>query len=80
MKTSALTQTGLDRLHQAMAAQVEHGSLPGIVTVVAQGDDVYVDVIGAMAFGSDRATRRDSIFRITSMTKPILGAASPTDS
>lgn len=75
MKTSALTQAGLDRLHQAMAAQVENGSLPGIVTLVAQGDDVYVDVIGAMAFGGDRPMRRDAIFRITSMTKPILGAA-----
>lgn len=75
MKSSALTKTGLDRLHQAMAARVEKGSLPGIVTLVAQGDDVNVDVIGAMAFGGDRPMRRDTIFRITSMTKPILGAA-----
>ena len=75
MKTSALTQAGLDRLHRAMAARVENGSLPGIVTMVAQGDDVHVDVIGAMAFGGDRPMRRDTIFRITSMTKPILGAA-----
>ena len=75
MKTSALTQAGLDRLHQAMAARVENRSLPGIVTLVAQGDDVYVDVIGSMAFGGDRPMRRDTIFRITSMTKPILGAA-----
>ncbi|HEX2681758.1 MAG TPA: serine hydrolase domain-containing protein, partial [Candidatus Dormibacteraeota bacterium] len=75
MKVSALTQAGLDRLHQAMVARVENGSLPGIVTLVAQGDDVYVDVFGAMAFSGDRPMRRDTIFRITSMTKPILGAA-----
>src|ERR1700674_5563264 len=75
MKSSALTQAGLDRLHQAMAARVENRSLPGIVTLGAQGDDVYVDVIGSMAFGGDRPMRRDTIFRITSMTKPILGAA-----
>src|SRR4029077_16344240 len=75
MKTSALTQTGLDRLPQTMAARVENRSLPAIVTWVAQGDDVYVDVIGAMAFGGDRPMRRDTIFRITSMTQPILGAA-----
>ncbi len=75
MKISALNQAGLDRLHQAMTARVENGSLPGIVTLVAQGDDVYVDVIGAMAFGGDRPMRRDAIFRITSMSKPILGAA-----
>jgi CubicO group peptidase (beta-lactamase class C family) len=58
-----------------MAARVENGGLPGIVTLVAQGDDVYVDVVGAMAFGGNRPMRRDTIFRITSMTKPILGAA-----
>ena len=45
MKTSALTQAGVDRLHQAMAARAENDSLPGIVTLVAQGDDVYVDVL-----------------------------------
>lgn len=74
MKDSALTRAVLDRLHQAMAARVESGSLPGIVTLVAQGDDVHVDVIGAMEFGGDRPMRRDTIFRITSMTKPILAA------
>lgn len=58
-----------------MAGRVENGSLPGIMTVVAQGEDVYVDVVGAMEFGGKRPMRRDTIFRITSMTKPILGAA-----
>ncbi len=46
MKTSAPTQAGIDRLHEAMAARVENGSLPGIMTLVAQGDDVYVDMSG----------------------------------
>src|SRR5260370_8352604 len=62
MKTSALTQADLDRLHQAMAARVENRSLPGIVTLVAQGDDVYVDVIAAIAFRRDRPIRRATIF------------------
>ena len=75
MKTSALSKAGIDKLHDAMAARVENGSLPGMVTLVAQGDDVYVDVIGTMAFGDDQPMQRDTIFRITSMTKPILGAA-----
>ena len=75
MKSSALTKAGIDRLHQAMVARVENGSLPGMVTLVAQGDDVYIDVIGTMGFGDDRPMQRDTIFRITSMTKPILGAA-----
>ena len=75
MKSPALTKAGIDRLHKAMAARVDGGGLPGIVTLVAKGDDVYSDVVGTMAFGDDQPMRRDTIFRITSMTKPILGAA-----
>jgi CubicO group peptidase (beta-lactamase class C family) len=73
MKAS-LSQTGLDRLHQAMAARVEKGDMPGVVTLVAKDEDVHVDAIGAMAFGGDRPMRRDTVFRIASLTKPILAA------
>ena len=73
--TSSLTQTGLEGLHQAMAARVAKGEAPGMVTLVARDDDVHVDTIGTMAFDSGRPMRRDTIFRIASMTKPILAAA-----
>jgi CubicO group peptidase (beta-lactamase class C family) len=49
--------------------------MPGIVTIVARGDEVHVDAIGTMAFGGDQPMRRDTVFRITSMTKPILATA-----
>src|SRR5438105_47281 len=75
MKTSSLSQAGLDRLHQAMAARVANGALPGMVTLLAHGDEVHVDAIGTMAFGSDRPMTRDTIFRIASLTKPILATA-----
>jgi hypothetical protein len=45
------------------------GELPSIVTLVAAGGIVHVDVIGTMGFGDDRPLRQDTIFRITSMTK-----------
>src|SRR5947209_2149730 len=66
---------GLDRLHAAMAARVERKEMPGLVTLVARGDEVHVDAIGAKAFGSPEPMRRDTLFRITSMTKPILATA-----
>src|SRR3989441_2953207 len=69
------SQAGLDRLHEAMAARVAKGELPGIVMLVARNKDVHVDTIGVMAFGSAEPMRRDAIFRITSMTKPILATA-----
>src|SRR3989475_5928101 len=73
--TSSTAHAGLDRLHQAMAARVAKGELPGMVTLVAHGEDVQVDTIGVTAFGSNEPMRRDTIFRVTSMTKPILAAA-----
>jgi CubicO group peptidase (beta-lactamase class C family) len=73
--TQSKLDAGHDRLHAAMAARVERGELPGLVTLVAQGDQVHVDCIGVKAFGSTEPTRRDTLFRIGSMTKPVLAAA-----
>src|SRR5215472_2614308 len=75
MTTSSLSQTGLDRLHRAMVARVEKGELPGLVTVVARGDEARFDAIGTMAFDGAEPVRPDTIFRIASLTKPILAAA-----
>ena len=58
-----------------MAAQVSSGALPGIVTLIAQGDEVDVDPIGTVALHAAEPMRPDTIFRIASMTKPILAAA-----
>lgn len=64
-----------DALHQAMSARVERGEFPGIVTLVAHGENVHVDAIGVTHFGGDVPMRRETPFRIASMTKPILAAA-----
>ncbi len=69
------SRAGLDRPHQAMAARVARDELPGMVTLIARDDDVHVDTIGVKAFGGDDPMRRDTIFRIASLTKPILATA-----
>ncbi|MEV6843217.1 serine hydrolase domain-containing protein [Actinoplanes sp. NPDC051411] len=61
-------------LHDAMAARIERGEFPGLVSLVARGDDVTVDVLGFTRFGGDVPMRRDTPFRITSMTKPVIAA------
>ncbi len=73
--TEALSTAGMQRLHDAMAARVEAGQLPGLVTVLARGDEVHVDAIGSYAFNSTVPMRRDTLFRIASFTKPILATA-----
>jgi CubicO group peptidase (beta-lactamase class C family) len=61
-------------LHDAMAARIERGEFPGLVSLVARGDDVTVDVLGFTRFGGEVPMRRDTPFRITSMTKPVMAA------
>jgi CubicO group peptidase (beta-lactamase class C family) len=58
-----------------MAVHVERDVVPGIVTLVSRGDEVHVDAIGTKAFGDSDPMRRDTIFRVASVTKPIVAAA-----
>ena len=64
-----------DKLHAAMAGFVARGDIPGIVTLVARGDEVLVDAVGTTTAGGSEPMRRDTIFRIASLTKPIAAAA-----
>ncbi|HEX9316345.1 MAG TPA: hypothetical protein VGA71_13180, partial [Actinomycetota bacterium] len=72
--TNRLSREGLTRLHNSMAAHVAAGRLPGLVTLVACGDDVHIDAIGTPSFVDDAPLARDAIFRIASLTKPITAA------
>jgi CubicO group peptidase (beta-lactamase class C family) len=58
-----------------MSARVDRGELPGMVMLVARDDDVKVDAVGVTAFGGNVPMRRDTIFRVASLTKPIVAAA-----
>lgn len=58
-----------------MVGYVERGDVPGIVTLVSRRGEVHVDAIGMTAAGGRDPIRCDTIFRITSMTKPITAAA-----
>src|SRR3712207_3417899 len=73
--TGSLSAEGLRRLHDAMAARVAKGELPGLVTVLARGEELHVDTIGAHDFDGAVPMRRDTLFRVGSLTKPILAAA-----
>lgn len=74
--TETLPAKGRRRLHDAMTARVDKGELPGLVTLLARGGEVYVDAIGSYDFDADAPPmRRDTLFRVASLTKPILAAA-----
>jgi CubicO group peptidase (beta-lactamase class C family) len=62
-------------LRDILAASVDSGAVPGAVALVAHGDDVEVAAVGAVDVEGSRPMERDSIFRIASLTKPMVAAA-----
>ncbi|MGZ4637958.1 MAG: serine hydrolase domain-containing protein [Actinomycetes bacterium] len=70
----ALTSEGLARLHATAQQHVGDERVPGLVSLVASGDQVHVDALGSLAVRGAPVSR-DSIFRIASTTKPITAAA-----
>ena len=75
MTTSGLSKARLGRMHEVLTRHVESGAVPGLVSLVARRDEVHVDAIGTTAFGGDDPMRGDTIFRVASLTKPIVAAA-----
>ena len=75
MSNGELSKARLGRMHDVMAGYVERGEVPGIVTLVSRRGEVHVDAIGMKAVGGSDPMRRDTIIRISSMTKPITAAA-----
>ena len=49
--------------------------MPGLVALVSRRGETHVETIGRQSFEADTPMRRDTIFRIASMTKPITAAA-----
>ena len=75
MSSAGLSKARLNRMHDVMAGYVERGEVPGIVTLVSRRGEVHVDAIGTKALGGGDPMRRDTIFRIASMTKPLTAVA-----
>jgi CubicO group peptidase (beta-lactamase class C family) len=81
LPSAAPQQVGLDpavlsEIDARMQTYVADGKLPGIVLLVARnGKLAHAGVYGKMDIAADKPMRRDAIFRIYSMTKPITGVA-----
>jgi CubicO group peptidase (beta-lactamase class C family) len=70
---SGLSAPGLERLAEVAASHVGPERVPGLVALVASGDDVHVEVLGSLSIDGP-PVRRSSLFRIASTTKPLTGA------
>jgi CubicO group peptidase (beta-lactamase class C family) len=75
MGKTGLAQARLERLHRVLSGYVERKEIPGLVALVSRHGDVHVETLGTMAVGESAPMRRDTIFRIASLTKPITAVA-----
>ena len=75
MTIGGLSTERLARLRSVMRERVERGDAPGIVTAVSRQGETQIDTIGVKTLGTDDVMRRDTLFRIASITKPIMAVA-----
>ena len=75
MTTGGFSQQGLERVSRVLSGHVEEGHVPGLVSLIARRGDVQVNALGIKTAAGREPIEPDSIFRIASMTKPIVEVA-----
>jgi len=74
--SAGFSAEGLKTLQQTMRGLVDDGKLAGITTLVARhGKVVYLDAYGVQDLATKKPVTSSTIFRLASMTKPIVGVA-----
>lgn len=74
-KTSGFSAARLERMHDTLLRHVDNGRLPGLVALLSRRGAEHVDAIGTLGFDRKAPMRRDTIFRLASVTKPITAVA-----
>ena len=70
------SSAGIKAFQDAMRALVDEGKLAGVTSLVARhGKVVHFDAYGVKNLETKAPLTKDTIFRIASMTKPIVGVA-----
>lgn len=68
-----LSRSGLQRMSDAFKRDIDKGTTPGVTVLVARRGQIgWFDALGRQDPASDAPMRHDSMFRIFSMTKPIV--------
>jgi CubicO group peptidase (beta-lactamase class C family) len=75
MSGGGFSKARLGRMREIMAGHVERGGVPGLVTLISRRGEVHVETLGMQAAGGGAPMRRDTIFRLASLTKPVTAAA-----
>ncbi len=74
MITARDSEVGATTMKESLSIHIGANRVPGLVALVSHSGKTHVDVLGSKSYGGTKV-QRDSIFRISSMTKPITAAA-----
>jgi CubicO group peptidase (beta-lactamase class C family) len=75
-ETVGLSLERLKRLDEAMQGPIDRGEIAGVVTLAARhGKLIHSRAYGRQDLASGKPMPTDAIFRIYSMTKPVIGVA-----
>ena len=75
MGTGAFDEARLARVHDVLASHVETGAVPGLVWMVARHGEAHAGAAGALRADGGAPVERETLFRISSMSKPVTAAA-----
>ncbi|GER92181.1 hypothetical protein KDW_63430 [Dictyobacter vulcani] len=79
IERGGFSQERLGRLSKVLQGFVERGELAGIVALIHRhGEEAHIETAGWQDKEAEIPMKRDTIFRIASMTKPIVAAAALT--
>lgn len=72
-ETLGLSRPRLQAMSNAFKREIDKGTVPGVTVLVARRGQIgWFEALGKQGPAGDAAMARDSIFRIFSMTKPIV--------
>ncbi|ABD06970.1 Beta-lactamase [Rhodopseudomonas palustris HaA2] len=72
-ETIGLSPARLQAMSDAFKREIDKGSIPGVTVLVSRRGHIgWFEALGRQAPGADAPMRPDSLFRIFSMTKPIV--------
>jgi CubicO group peptidase (beta-lactamase class C family) len=75
MSVAGLSKPRLDRMHRVLSGYIERQDMPGLVALVSRNETVYVDALGTLSCDGSAPMKRDTIFRIASLTKLVTAVA-----
>jgi CubicO group peptidase (beta-lactamase class C family) len=71
-----LSSERLQRIHAMVQRHIDAGDVTGAVVLVARkGQVAYLEAQGTMDLETKKPMTRDSLFRMASMTKPVIGTS-----